>query len=58
MEPKVYTVSEIQELLGIGRSAAYEYIKKVEKENKPFRVIKIGNTYRIPKESFDKWLEQ
>ena len=49
MEPKVYTVSEIQELLGIGRSAAYEYIKKVEKENKPFRVIKIGNSYRIPK---------
>ncbi len=31
MEPKVYTVSEIQELLGIGRSAAYEYIKKWKK---------------------------
>lgn len=46
------------DLLGIGRSAAYEYIKKVEEQKEPFRVIKVGKSYRIPKESFDKWLGQ
>ena len=55
---KVYTVNEVMELLGLGRSAAYNYIKKVEKDKTPFRVIKIGSSYRIPKESFDKWLSE
>lgn len=58
MESKVYTVDDIRELLGIGRSAAYDYVKKVEKEKQPFRVIRIGSSYRIPKESFDKWLNE
>lgn len=58
MESKVYTVNDIQKILGIGRTAAYDYIKKVEKEKKPFRVIKIGASYRIPKESFDKWINE
>ena len=58
MESKVYTVNDVMDLLGIGRSAAYEYIKKVEEQKEPFRVIKVGKSYRIPKESFDKWLGQ
>lgn len=58
MESKVYTVNDVKDLLGIGRSAAYEYIKKVEEQKEPFRVIKIGQSYRIPKESFDKWLNE
>lgn len=58
MESKVYTVKDVMLLLGISRSAAYDYVKKVEEEQKPFRVIKIGSSYRIPKESFDKWLNQ
>ena len=58
MESKVYTVKDVMMFLGISRSAAYDYIKKVEEEKKPFRVIKIGTSYRIPKESFDKWLNQ
>lgn len=58
MESKVYTVNDVKDLLGIGRSAAYEYIKKVEEQKEPFRVIKIGQSYRIPKESFDKWLNK
>lgn len=53
---KVYTVEEIQQLLGIGRTKIYAYIEGVYKSQEPFRVIKIGRSYRIPKESFDKWI--
>lgn len=53
---KVYSAEDIQRLLGIGRSKVYDYLEKVYKEKKPFRVIKIGRIYRIPKESFDSWI--
>lgn len=53
---KVYSAEDIQRILGIGRSKVYDYLEKVYRENKPFRVIKIGRIYRIPKDSFDKWL--
>lgn len=49
---KVYTVAEIREILGISKNAAYNFIKY----NPPFKVVKIGETYRISKTSFDKWL--
>lgn len=58
MDTKVYTVNDIQKLLGISRSKSYDFIRKVDKEKGPFRVIKIGSSYRIPKESFDKWINE
>lgn len=53
---QVYTPSEIQVLLGIGRSKTYHYLAQVHLERKPFRVLKIGNQYRILKKSFDDWM--
>lgn len=53
---QVYTPSEIQVLLGIGRSKTYHYLAQVHLEGKPFRVLKIGNQYRILKKSFDDWM--
>lgn len=55
-EKIVYEVKDIQNLLGIGRNTAYEFIRQAYKENGSFRVIKIGDSYRIPKESFDRWI--
>ena len=52
----VYSIAEIQKLLGLGRSKTYTFLDEVYKNQKPFRVIKIGKLYRIPKESFDSWL--
>lgn len=52
----VYSVSEIQKLLGLGRTKSYKFLEEVYKEQKPFRVLKIGKLYRVPKDSFDKWL--
>ena len=38
-------------ILKIGRNSAYSLMK-----NSPFPIIKIGKNIRIPKESFDNWL--
>lgn len=57
MEAKVYSISEVQDMLGVSRTKAYEYIKKVYEYKKPFQVIKVGGNYRIIKSSFDRWLD-
>ena len=45
------TVKEMQQILKIGTSSAYDLI-----HSKAFPVIKIGQSYRIPKESFYEWM--
>lgn len=44
-----YTVKEIQTMLGISRPTAYDLLQE-----KKFRWFKIGNKYRISKNSFDE----
>lgn len=57
MESKrVYSMTEIQTILKLGRTKTYNFLEEVYKIQKPFKVLKIGKQYRIPKESFDKWL--
>ena len=53
---KVYDVSDIQKILGLGRSKAYEFLEEVYHNKKPFAVIKIGKLYKVPKEPFDLWV--
>lgn len=48
----VYTVDEIRIMLGISKNSAYSFIKN----NPPFEVLRIGDSYRILKTSFDKWI--
>jgi hypothetical protein len=55
-EKAVYLATDIQRALGLGRSKTYEYLRTVYKTQQPFRVIKIGKVFRIPKKSFDRWL--
>ena len=55
-EQMVYDATDIQKILGLGRSKAYLWLEEVWKIQKPFRVIKIGKLYKIPKESFDEWI--
>lgn len=54
---KVYDAEEIQQLLGLGRSKTYLFLDEVYRHREPFRVLKIGRMYRVPKDSFDKWLD-
>lgn len=57
-EKKVYSVADVAAILNLSKSAAYNFIKEIlEKQNPPFKVLKIGASYRIQKESFDKWLD-
>lgn len=57
-DKKVYLVEDIQRMLNLGRSSTYLYLNSVYEKQKPFRVIKIGKLFRVPKESFDKWITE
>ena len=47
-----YTVDEIQDILGIGRSSAYNLVKQ-----KVFPSVRIGRAIRIPVKPFQDWLK-
>lgn len=49
---RCYRVQDLEAILGIGRASVYKLLKRKE-----FRWIKIGDGYRIPRKSFDAWLE-
>ena len=51
-EKRCYSVGEIQHILGICKTTAYNLIKKNQ-----FRAILIGGKYVISKKSFDEWLD-
>ena len=50
---RTYTVGEISEILGIGRTSAYKLI-----HSGAFQIVKIGSAIRISKASFDGWLDK
>lgn len=52
-EKRTYTVDEIQDILGISRTSAYNLVKK-----NAFHSVRIGGSIRISKKSFDEWLDQ
>lgn len=51
-DKRVYTVDEIQDILGIGRTSAYSLVKQ-----KVFHSVRVGGSIRISKKSFDVWLD-
>ena len=52
-DKRTYTVDEIQDILSISRTSAYNLVKK-----NAFRSVRIGGSIRISKKSFDEWLDQ
>jgi len=52
-EKRTYTVPEIQDILGVGRNAAYTIVK-----SGAFRTVRIGGSIRVSKKSFDAWLDE
>ena len=51
LEPLVYRVEEIAQLLAISSRAAYNLCNST----KDFRVLRIGTSIRVNKQSFDSW---
>lgn len=49
---RCYTIQDLQDILGVGRKSIYSLLKRSE-----FRRIWVVAVYRIPKKSFDEWLE-
>lgn len=57
VDQQVYLAADIQRMLGIGKSKAYTFFEDVYKQkNPPFKVLKIGKLFRVPKRGFDEWL--
>ena len=52
-EKRIYTIDEIQDILGISRTTAYKLVK-----SNVFHYVKVGGHYRISKKSFDRWLDE
>ena len=52
-ENRTYTVEDIAKMLNIGRTSAYYLTKEGH-----FKIVRIGNTIRISKKSFDEWLDK
>ena len=52
----VYSAEDIQKILDIGRSKTYTFLHETNKTQSPFKVIRVGNLYRIPKAPFDRWI--
>ena len=48
----VYTVEEIAQMLSISLRSAYNLCNRTTE----FRVLRVGGSIRIPKDSFDAWL--
>lgn len=50
-ECRTYTVNDVARI-GVSRTQAYRLVQEGL-----FKSVRIGNAIRIPKRSFDKWLE-
>ena len=64
-DKRTYTVEEIAELLGIGRTSAYAQLLGIGRTSAyalvkegHFKVVRIGNAIRVSKRSFDAWLDE
>ena len=52
LECRAYTVSDIARILGVSKARAYRLVQE-----ELFKSVRIGSAIRIPKQSFDEWLE-
>ena len=50
---EMLTVKDIQQHLCLSKNIVYQLVKMDS-----FPKIKIGNSYRIPKDKYEKWIEQ
>lgn len=51
----VYRPSDIQKILQFSRSKTYTFLGQVYAAGHPFKVMKLGKSYRVNKASFDYW---
>ncbi len=49
---QIYTVKDIASILNISERSAYNFVNKTNE----FKVLRIGRTLRVAKDSFNAWL--
>ena len=57
-ESLFYSAEEVRKMFGLGRTKGYAFLDKVMAAGKPFNVVKMDKLYKIPKESFDSWIQR
>lgn len=57
-ERRTLRVEDVQNILGVGRSMAYNLVRSAAAAGEPFKVMRIGSTLLVSKKSFDDYLEQ
>jgi excisionase family DNA binding protein len=53
METKLLKIEETAKMLGVGRSTAYEMIRREE-----LPVVKMGRSVRVPVTALKRWMEE
>jgi hypothetical protein len=53
--PEIMDPIDIQDYLGIGQKQTYELLNQ---DPKPFNYVKVGRRFKIPRQSFLKWLSE
>ena len=53
MEKLTMTVSDLQQVLGIGRAQAYELVNRAD-----FPAIRLGRKILIPRDALMRWLDK
>ncbi len=51
-ERRTYRVEDIAKILNIGRTSSYKLVNEGH-----FHSVRVGNSIRISKKSFDEWLD-
>lgn len=44
-------------MVGIQKTKGYTWLEQIRQAGEPFKVIRIDKLYKIPKKSFDLWVE-
>lgn len=51
--PLLLKVKDVQKVLGVSKNVAYELVN-----SKNFPAVRIGRSFRVPKEGLKAWLEK
>ena len=54
---RTYRISDIHEIMGISMHKTRDWIKQVYYNGEPFRVLRVGTLWLLPKMEFDDWLD-
>lgn len=52
-----YSANQVFSMVGIQKTKGYTWLEQIRQAGEPFKVIRIDKLYKIPRKSFDSWIE-